>query len=317
MSEFLHRTWEEGGPAAWLLSPTSALYLLGWWGYSAPFAWGLRKPQRLPGPVLCVGSLIAGGAGKTPVTLEIARLLMAMGRRVTISISGFGSERAKGGHLAPSGDLDPKEWGDETSLVRWLLPEAGLAVGKDRVESGQLAFQSDPDCVLLLDSGFQHLELAKTASILLDPPHPRNRMMHLAGPYRELRSQGRKRADLTLPGGGFEVRDQALDFGGNPPEAAHLLCAIGRPDRFVKSVESAGIRILERRLLPDHDALTGGTVFGGWSPETPVVVTGKDWVKLRQRPDMEGRRIVPARHSVRLEPEAEFQAWLRRVLGDS
>lgn len=311
--------WESDSAKARLirlgLSPLSLLYAAGWEGYLAMYRLGFKRAAEPHWPVVCVGNLVTGGSGKSPVTLHLAQVLRDMGREVVVACSGYGAPHAEAAALAPGGPLTASEWGDEPAMFRWLLPDVPLVVGRRRVLAAQLVHERHPNAVMLMDDGFQHLPLKKHLTFVIDPPKPKNRMCLPAGPYREGR-WNRRRADQVLPDR-FTVAAQPLRFlspGGEevpPPARYSLLCALGQPQRFVDAVSQAtGVEPQSQSLMPDHDPLNAGTLLERFSPEIPTVVTAKDWVKLRERKDVNERPWLIARHEVRLEPADELRRWL-------
>ena len=320
----MRELWESPALGARLaragLAPLSWLYAGGWQAYLATYRLGLKKAQAPHAPVVCVGNLQAGGSGKSPLVRHLVDVLRGMGREVVVSCSGYGAPRAEAASLAPEGELDAAEWGDEPAMLRMQVPDLSLVVGRRRVLAAALVHEKHPQAVMLMDDGFQHLPLRKTVSIVLDPPDPVNRMCLPAGPYREPRGN-RRRADLVLPGA-FRVVETVgcPETTHDPRSTAHVpfpaefavLCALGQPARFLASLPHPPVA---QRLLPDHDPLTGGNLFDGMDPSLPVVVTAKDWVKLRARPDVSERRVLVARHSVRVEPADGFRAWLAERIG--
>ncbi|MBS1724976.1 MAG: tetraacyldisaccharide 4'-kinase [Armatimonadetes bacterium] len=310
----LESAWDKRGASAWLLSPLGGLYALGWWSYQAVYALGLKRPYEPHCPVVTVGNLVAGGSGKTPLSLHLASTIASLGHRVVLSMSGYGAPRSHDATLAPAGEISAREWGDEPAMVRWLAPELPLVVGRDRVEAARLAHAADPDCVLLLDDGFQHLRLRQHVPIVLDAPGS-NRFCLPAGPYREPRSTGLARARLVLPGGEFRVERNPVQFrqvngGVQKLEEAAVMCAIARPARFWEAVSASGVAVRQFSPLPDHDPLTAGTLFAGLDSGLPLVVTAKDWVKLRERDDLGERPVFVALSESRVEPRDAFQSWL-------
>ncbi len=298
------------------MSPLAGIYGLGWLAYRLPFDMGIKRPFRSDQPVICVGSLMAGGASKSPVTQAVARMLVERGRSVIVSLSGYGSLRRKGAFLAPAGPLSAKTWGDETAVFRDLLPEITVVTGKDRVLASKLAYEADPTAVLLMDDGFQHWELAKDVTLLLDPEPSPNVFLIPAGPYREPRGNGRSRATLCLPSEEFypAVTEWRLEGpeSGQPPEGSdvQLLCAIGRPYRMVWSLEQSGRRVVDACLLPDHDPMDSHDLWSRLRADVPIVLTHKDWVKIRERDDWQGRPLFVAKLTVTIKPEAAFADWL-------
>lgn len=301
------------------LLPLSALYAVGWETYLTVYRLGLKRAAHPHRPILCIGNLVAGGSGKTPVTLHVADVLRELGYPVVIAASGYGGPHAEAAAVAPAGPLRAAEWGDEPALYRLLRPEIPLVVGRRRVLAAELVARHFPQAVMLMDDGFQHLPLRKDISVLLDDPRPKNRWCLPAGPYREGR-WNRRRADLVLPGR-FQIETEPLAFEtpdgveATLPNAVSALCALGQPERFfdrLRSVTQVGMA----RALPDHDPLTAGTLLSPFPADRPIVVTAKDWVKLRERPDVGERRFLIARHAVQIQPATEFRSWLKQILDE-
>lgn len=317
----IEKAWTSLGWGAMALAPLGGLYALGWWSYQSIYTLGVKKPYRPCVPVLTVGNLIAGGAGKTPVTLYVARLLRDAGVPVVASLSGYGFPRSENATLTPNGQLEVLEWGDEPAVFRDALADVPLVVGRDRVMASQIIERDFPKSVMVMDDGFQHLRLAQDVSLVLDPGLP-NQFCLPAGPYREPKSTGRKRATLTLPSDRFQV---ASDFHLRTaeglevcePQPVQVLTAIARPYRLHASLEALKFRIERAVHLPDHDPLAAGTLLDEFDSQTPIVVTAKDWVKLRSRKDVVGRTVLVADVSARVTPESEFRGWLMDKLDEA
>lgn len=274
------------------LSPLSLLYYLGWQTYELAYALGIKSPQKPHSPIICVGNLTVGGMGKSPLTIALASDLVRAGFQVVIGASGYGSPRSQGASLAPDGPLNPLEWGDEPAMIRWLLPEIPIIVGRARVKAAELCAKQFPDAVLLMDDGFQHKPLKKDISILIDPPKVANPLCLPAGPYREPKSH-RSRADFLLPD------DIELDFSGYglvdanlspaPLDAGskvQIITAIANPFRLMVTAETLGLTVVHGRNYPDHHPLQEPGLLKEFDPKIPIITTAKDWVKLRERTDI-------------------------------
>jgi tetraacyldisaccharide 4'-kinase len=173
------------------------LYALGWRVYEGAYRLGLKRRVRMPVPVIGVGSLWAGGVGKTPITIAIARLLQESGRRVAVLTHGYSGSRYRETTLIePYEYPDPAAVGDEAAELRLALPDIPIAVGKWRVRTAQAALARWSPDVLVLDDGFQHLPLARTLDLVLLPAESPlgNGYCLPAGPLREPPS-GLRRAD--------------------------------------------------------------------------------------------------------------------------
>ncbi len=296
------------------LTPLSWLYGAGWQAYLKLYEVGLKKAAEPHFPVVCIGNLSTGGTGKTPMTMHLVQVMREMGKRVVVGCSGYGSPRAEAATIAPDGPLSPKEWGDEPALLRSVFPDLPLVVGRRRVLAAELVHLSFPDAVLLMDDGFQHLPLKKHIHILLDPESPKNSMCLPAGPYREPR-RNRMRADLVLPGR-FQIVEKPMKLVSaageeSVPDDYTILCALGQPRRFIENVQE---KFPQRHpnvvSLPDHDPLDEPNLFGSGI----YVVTGKDWVKIRERDDINPENFLIATREVSVEPQAEFRMWLSEKL---
>lgn len=318
MAARIDTRWDRVGLVNVLLAPLSGLYTLGWLSYLAMYQLGIKRAQQPHRPIVCVGNLVAGGIGKSPLTLWIARELEARGRRVVLGANGYGSPRQQGASLAPDGPLDPAEWGDEPAMMRWIMPGIPLVVGKRRVDAAALVAQHHPDAVLLMDDGVQHLPLARDINLVLDAA-PANRLTFPAGPYREPRSVGLRRADrLLVPGRDLLAPRLSLITPDWAPWVAagpaNALCAIGNPERFWQSLRALGLELQSTIAWPDHDPLTSPMTLAHLDPAVPLVVTAKDYVKLARRPDLGGRTVVIAHmEAVPADPEG-LMTWLIQEL---
>lgn len=277
---------------------------------------GIKHAAKPHAPIIVVGNLTVGGFGKSPTIIYLAKLLQSMNREVVIGCSGYGGPHAEAAALAPDGSLDAREWGDEPAMIREALPKVPLVVGRRRVLAAELVHQAHPNAVLLMDDGFQHLPLAKDISIVIDAAQPINGACLPAGPYREPRSN-RRRADAMLWVGkhdGFELVRGPTQIP-TPAVKVTSICALGQPDQFL-----AGIRrskeLVEPLVLADHDPLQDTDLFSRVPSGIPVVVTEKDWVKLRTRDDLTGKTIVVAHQEISIEPFEAFRDWLRRKLDE-
>lgn len=311
--------WYRGaGLAAWALAPAGALY-----GLAGRLRMASAAPRRVGAPVLCVGNLVAGGAGKTPVGLAVAEALAARGARPAFLTRGHGGREA--GPLKVNvtrhGAADV---GDEALLLAAAAP---CWVARDRV-AGARAAVADGASVLVMDDGFQNPGLAKDRSILVVDGAVGFGNGHLipAGPLREPVARGLARADaLVLLGedlNGVEAR-----LGGRipvlhgwlePDEIANwagrrllAFAGIGRPEKFFATLEGLGARVVERIGFADHHpyrpeeimALLDRAAALGAEP----VTTAKDAVRLPAslRPLV---RVLPVRVAWR------DAAALRRLL---
>lgn len=246
-----------------------------------------RHPDAL---VIVIGNVVAGGAGKTPLTIAVVQHLLQRGWQVGVISRGHG--RRSTGTQAVTADSPPDEVGDEPLLIqrRTGVP---VWVARERLEAANALLRAHPQVqVLVCDDGLQHLALARDLEIcVMDERGIGNGWLLPAGPLREPwprptdllvyhphqpfangHAVERHLANHTINGHGQHQPLAALK--GRPVDA---LAAIAKPERFFHMLRTAGLELRHRHALPDHDRLHG------WRPSadgTPLLCTEKDAVKL-------------------------------------
>jgi tetraacyldisaccharide 4'-kinase len=237
-------------------------------------ALGLEKVQELNWPVISVGNLSTGGAGKTPLTIELARLLSAAGVSIDILSRGYGRKSLHAASVNPEGSA--VEFGDEPLLIAQAtgLPvyvarhryEAGIEAELNASIEAQSTATTNSLQIHLLDDGFQHRQLHRSIDILLMNHRDWNDWLLPAGILRasviaipcdeaelekELRAAGFKgpiwRLKRTM-----EVAAAIAKLGasGNQPIAG--FCGIAHAAPFFEGINSAGIPLVARVVFPDH-----------------------------------------------------------------
>ena len=182
-SDRLQRAWLERGaaaallPLAWLFGALAA-------SRRGLYRAGMLRRVEVGVPVVVVGNLIAGGAGKTPTVLAVVRLLQRHGRRPGIVSRGHG--RTDAGVLEVSPDTLAQDCGDEPLLLR-LRAGVPVCVARDRVAAAQALRRRHPEVdVIVSDDGLQHLRLARDLQIIVfDERGAGNGWLLPAGPLRE------------------------------------------------------------------------------------------------------------------------------------
>jgi len=257
-------------------------------------------PQlRLRHPVISVGSLSAGGAGKTPVVLMLAELLGARGFEVRILTRGYGRSGRGVERVDPAGDA---AWfGDEPMMMARLLPEAAVWVGADRFRAGMLSEgQKTPNrkVVYLLDDGFQHRKLIRDVNVVLLTRRELSDSLLPMGNLREpLRAMRRAdvvvlREDEGFAGGisgkaatWFVRRELLFAKGSTLPKRAVAFCGLARPEGFFAMLVKAGVEVSAVQAFRDHHAYARADVealvkLAKEHGADGFVTTEKDAVKL-------------------------------------
>lgn len=288
----LEARWYAARPAPLPLRPVAALYGALTAARRGLYARGLLPSLRLAAPVIVVGNLTAGGAGKTPATLAIAAWLRGQGRRPGVMSRGHG-RRDRSARMVHVDDA-PADVGDEPLLYA----AAGLpvAVAPRRVDAGRLLLAAGCD-ILLADDGLQHYRLARDIEVLVVDGRRRfgNGALLPAGPLREPLRRG-QRCDLVLANGGepqpgefaLELRIEQAHGLQDPGEmlplsrfvgqAVHAVAGIGDPGRFFAALRGCGLTVIEHPF-PDHHPFQPEDL--AFSPPAPLLMTAKDAVKCR------------------------------------
>lgn len=294
----LQSAWLRRGPLACLLWPLSQLYaaLFAVRGWMYRFGW--LRTERVPVPVIVVGNVIAGGAGKTPVVMAVVRHLRARGLQVGVVSRGYGRRTDDCREVLD--DSDPLDVGDEPALIHHAT-QAPVFVARRRVEAARALLARHPATqVIVSDDGLQHLQLARDIEIcVFDDRGIGNGWRLPAGPLREAWPRA---CDLVLHSGAHpafaggytatrRLAQDALTHDGKRVPLGTLAglplvatAAIARPESFFDMLRAHGLTLAKTVPLPDHYD------FEDWqrpaTAERMLVCTEKDAVKLwRKAPD--------------------------------
>ena len=178
-------------PLRILLIPFSWLYGTGVWIRNRLYALGIFRVRTLPCPIISVGNIIAGGTGKTPAVIAIAKHLQNADVRVAILLRGYKRHAREKITVVSDGKkvcVSPRESGDEAYMMARHLSNIPIIVGRQRYLAGQVALERFNVDVLLLDDAYQHRQLARDLDILTVPAtHPFGKPERLlpAGTLRE------------------------------------------------------------------------------------------------------------------------------------
>ncbi len=162
----------------------------------------LLPTQTLPLKVISIGNLVTGGTGKTPHTALVARYLQNKGIKTAVLSRGYrGKKMKEGGVISDRSSIRGtlEEGGEEPYWLAQKLPGIPVVIGKDRYRSGWLCFQQWQTEWVILDDGFQHLNLKREIDILLMPGHEPFGSKRLL-PLGDLREpiEEMQRADIIL-----------------------------------------------------------------------------------------------------------------------
>lgn len=253
-------SWQSRNLIAYALWPFSMVYRA-----VSKLRWIMNPPERAAIPVICVGNLMAGGAGKTPVVLLIASYLRARGKNVHLSSYGYGG--ALEGPLLVGADHTAHDVGDEALL---LTKEAPTWIGKNRKMAADCAAEAGAD-IFLMDDGFQNPYLVKDLSFLvIDGAYGLgNGFLLPAGPLREQLHRALRRATAVIIMGedmhGIARKippSVALIKAQLKPDPAQMqrlsgkraiaFAGIGRPQKFFDMLRAYGVDLVATHSFGDH-----------------------------------------------------------------
>lgn len=287
LSSRLLQAWQRRGPLAALLWPVSQLYAALMGLRRLAYRSGLKRSERLPVPVLVVGNVVVGGAGKTPTVIALLRHLRAQGWNPGVISRGYGREGDGCREIGP--DSSSREAGDEPLLIA-RATGAPLAVGRQRAEAGRLLLARHPGLdILVCDDGMQHWALARDLTVVVfDERGCGNGWLLPAGLLREpwpARAWGQEpegellvlrtaRPGIELPplpaaraGGQVhlarrELAAEAIDPQGRRRPLSDFalpnggpvgaLAGIAQPQRFFEMLRTRGLELAQTLELPDH-----------------------------------------------------------------
>lgn len=243
------------------MSVLSALYGAVMGARNSLYDAGVLRSRRLVGPVVSVGNVSVGGAGKTPFVILLGETLKQKQIAFDVLSRGYGRKTHGARLIDPQGTAD--SFGDEPLLIAHKL-RSPVVVGESRYEAGILAEQKFGPQLHLLDDGFQHRQLARDFNIVLLSEEDLDDHFLPSGRLREP-LESLKRADvLVVPEG---LRDERLTRFGKPiwqirrglsisgaPSRAAAFCGIARPQRFFEQLLTAGVSVVTEKPYRDHHA---------------------------------------------------------------
>jgi tetraacyldisaccharide 4'-kinase len=287
----------------------------------------LEPVRRLRWPVVSIGNLSTGGAGKTPLTIALAQALERRGLRVDVLSRGYGRASVRAAHVDPDGAAE--ESGDEPLLI---ARETGMPVyvARERYEAGLLAeSERSADSRLglhLLDDGFQHRQLARDADILLLDRHDWQDRLLPAGNLREPLKAIHRATILAIPADDLDLKSELKAWGWQGPfwrlhrkmgvpaadSPVAAFCGIARPEQFFAGLEAAGLQLAVRKTFPDHHRYTPVDLerlvsSARAAAAVALITTEKDKIRLGELSTLlpGSLPLKTARLRIKIEHEAE------------
>lgn len=327
MKQLLLQAWLTRGWLACALWPLAQVHALLVRLRRALYRSGFFASRRFGPPVIVVGNVVAGGAGKTPLVMALVKHLQAQGRQVGVVSRGYG--RTSRESLEVTSHTQPQACGDEPALIQ-RSTGAPVFVASRRGEAVRDLLAAYPATeVVVCDDGLQHYALARDIEIaVFDDRGVGNGWLLPAGPLREPWPERlRQGIDLVLHTGqqpafaGFTSRRQLADHAvaadGQRVDLAELrgqplvaLAGIASPEAFFAMLRARGLTLEQTLALPDHHDFKPDDLSA--CAGRTVLCTEKDAVKLFSLPAPAGVRLLAV--PLAFSPEAAFFDALDRCL---
>lgn len=289
-------------------------------------------PYKASVPVVCVGNLVVGGAGKTPVALDLVARLKSKGVAAHVVMRGYGGTLL-GPVLVDAKAHAAHDVGDEALLLAATTP---TWVSSDRQKGVAAAVEAGAEAIVL-DDGFQNPTVHKDLSLLVvDGGYGfGNGRVMPAGPLRETVAAGLKRAsalvllgadaadvwgrvqraghkDLSVIRARLLPDDSALDLKGREVFA---FAGIGRPQKFFDTVSQLGCKLVGCKAFDDHHPYSDAEVQAilDAAAGATVITTTKDLVRLSPEHAAQVRAVAV---DLTWKDEGEIDALLDKVVAD-
>jgi tetraacyldisaccharide 4'-kinase len=286
----LPRHWQTTSVITYLLWPIELLYKLAWFVRRSLFALGFIQTHKLDATVIVVGNVVAGGGGKTPLTMAIVQRLIQQGHQVGVVSRGYGRTQHQVQLVNAQSTAD--QVGDEPLLI-FQKCQVPIAVGANRVATAQQLLHQHPNIrFIVCDDGLQHAALQRDIEIcVMDSMGIGNGHLLPAGPLREswprtvdllLHTQRRTMSEgfestRQLSAQAINGLGQSIELTALQNQSVEVVCGIAKPKAFAHMLEERGIQIAQFHALPDH------ANFSNWHashPHLKLLCTEKDAIKL-------------------------------------
>jgi tetraacyldisaccharide 4'-kinase len=233
----IRKQWQTQNLLTWVLMPFALLYMM-----LLILRRNWQKPKAVSVPVICVGSRYVGGAGKTPISLALAKLFE--NEKVAFVSRGYGGRLSSKVHPIKV-DLnrhDAVDVGDEPMILAAFRP---TYICIDRYKAANLAV-SEGASLIILDDGLQNFSLYQDIKIAVEDPRlSGNNLIFPAGPLREAKFV----ANLVL-----SLNQDFAIIAQNPPQKGKFLafCGLASPQKFATTLRENNIEVEQFISYPDH-----------------------------------------------------------------
>nr|WP_321982067.1 tetraacyldisaccharide 4'-kinase [uncultured Cohaesibacter sp.] len=323
--------WTERNALAWLLYPLSLVY-----GRISLARFKKKALYKAHMPVLCIGNLVMGGAGKTPTAITLGRVAKSQHLSPIFLTRGFKGQKP-GPLLVDPATHSIADVGDEALLLARVAP---TIVSRDRVAGAKLAEEisgGKEGSIIIMDDGFQNPYLHKDFNLIIVDSQQGlgNGFVFPAGPLRApLHPQVWRADQFVIVGEGSKGPQlhQLFSKLGKGTVNARLLpgkcsllggtrifafCGIGRPDKFHRTLDQLDLAVIDHIHFDDHHSFTieeGQEILDRAAAQNlEIVTTAKDHVRLAELGEV-GAQLANKAHIIEVDMSFEDKGFAARLL---
>ena len=279
-----------------ILLPLSLFYKIGFL-----LKKNLAKTQKVDLPIICIGNIIAGGAGKTPVALALGEIFKQNNFEFCYLTRGYKSKNNKVLMIENPCQFDVEEVGDEAKLLAEIAP---TCVAKNRYLGYQKIRENKKYRAIIMDDGLQNFQLEYDIKILVIDSKIAfgNKRLIPSGPMRQSLAEVAKNIDLFVIIGqkNMQIEEEILQQNSHAKIlSAHIFasnldkfinknivafCGIAYPQKFFDFVKNIGLNLVETNIFADHYNYKNEDLERLYqeslAKNLKLITTKKDWVKF-------------------------------------
>ncbi|MEQ9116066.1 MAG: tetraacyldisaccharide 4'-kinase [Rickettsiales bacterium] len=288
--------WQKKNLASFLLLPFSLAY----WFFAIVDSIFSRE-ERFDKKIICVGNVVAGGAGKTPVSIALAKLLISKGRKVCFAVRNYKSNSGGKFHITSNSKYNSAVVEEAFEMCKI----ADVYIAQTRLGSIRYAAKNSKADIIIVDDGLQNYRFYKDKAILVVDGLQKfgNNFIIPSGPLREFISSAIKKVDAIVVVNSEDKNFlRCLKKYGKPLITAHsdskvdlesrlfAFCGIGFPEKFYEPLKHLGAELVGTKNYPDHYQYTNNDIEYlkkvAKDKNAKLVTTRKDAIKIHDKKDI-------------------------------
>ncbi len=286
--------WLEKNFISYLLLPLSLIYLA-----VTTIINFCKEPYKSTKPIICIGNITVGGSGKTPVALEVGKILRDAGINFCYLSRGYKAKEDKFGFVNVALE-NAEKTGDEPLLLAEIAP---TFIAKNRFDGVKEIEKNEKIQAIIIDDGMQNNSIKADALFLVIDAKVQfgNGFLFPAGPLREKLASGLKKADFVIVIGDKNaklrriLRDKKVikaqikekNIASFLDQKLIAFCGLAYPQKFFSYLEEQGLEVVDSKPFSDHHFYSENQLQNlldlAHKKNAKLITTKKDWVKFPQK----------------------------------